>query len=288
MCTAATLRSLWTLLLLGLVMTAAVLLLATTPASAHPCDEIYKEQKDRENCWWRYWNNQQTDEDRHPTPEPTPEPAAPTPTPAPAAVAPADCTRLHTVNPNETRLQQITDWFGLDLQTVATLNGIDTTAPLIAGTQICLEAGGGALNNQQTDEDRHPAALTPTPVASGAFCDVHYTTQKDRENCWWRYHHNLPLVPGDEPDALVDKPDNTPRLRRSGARSISPGNKPDKQAARQASPDNKPDKQAAQQTSQDNKSDDKSENSEPTGDLVFVPLTTEEWDDARRRFFGDD
>ena len=51
---------------------------------------------------------------------------------------PADCTRLHTVNPNQTRLVQITDWFGLDLQTVATLNGLVPDAPLTAGWQICL------------------------------------------------------------------------------------------------------------------------------------------------------
>ena len=54
---------------------------------------------------------------------------------------PADCSRLHTVNPNETRLQQITDWLGLDLRTVANLNGIDANAPLTAGAQICLTAG---------------------------------------------------------------------------------------------------------------------------------------------------
>ena len=56
-------RRLWAVLLLGLVMTAAVLLFVTTPASAHPCDDNYTEQKDRENCWWRYWNNLSTPED---------------------------------------------------------------------------------------------------------------------------------------------------------------------------------------------------------------------------------
>lgn len=83
-------------------------------------------------------------------PAPTPQPVAPTPEPAPesalqtpsaAPVPPADCTRLHTVNPNETRLQQITDWFGLDLATTAELNGLSPDAPLTAGWQICLETG---------------------------------------------------------------------------------------------------------------------------------------------------
>lgn len=206
MYSAVTLRRLWTVLLLGLVMTATVLLFATTPASAHPCDDNYKEQKDRENCWWRYWND------------------------------------------------------------------------------------------QQTDEDRRLAALTHTPAATsvlqaeagGAYCDVHYTTQKDRENCWWRYHNNLPLVLGDKPDALGDEPDNGSQLRRGGGvRHMSPGDKPDNKPnnttgdlSQDDKPDNKPNS-----TTGDLSSGDKPDNIK--GDLVFVPLTTQEWEDARRRFFGD-
>ena len=74
---------------------------------------------------------------------PTPEPVA-QPEPEALSVAaptvPADCVQRHTVNPNETRLQQITDWLGLDLAATAALNGIAPDAPLTAGTELCLPA----------------------------------------------------------------------------------------------------------------------------------------------------
>lgn len=85
-------------------------------------------------------------------PEPTPTPPVPasvpaTPTPVPAVapaqpILPADCTQWHTVNPNETRLVQITDWLGLDLAAVARLNGLHADTPLTAGSQICLSGTG--------------------------------------------------------------------------------------------------------------------------------------------------
>ncbi len=26
------------------------------PVHAHPCDDLYTRQQDRETCWWNYWN----------------------------------------------------------------------------------------------------------------------------------------------------------------------------------------------------------------------------------------
>ena len=34
------------------------------PARAHYCDEHYSTEADRSACWWRYWNDRQTDQDR--------------------------------------------------------------------------------------------------------------------------------------------------------------------------------------------------------------------------------
>ena len=91
--------------------------------------------------------------------EPQPQPQQPAQEPAPAPVA-ADCTRRHTINPNETQLSQITDWYGLDLAAVAALNNLDAEAPLQAGTVICLEGTAPAVP---------PAgAATPAPAPGGA------------------------------------------------------------------------------------------------------------------------
>ncbi len=108
-------------------------------------------------------------------PPPTPAPAAPAPesvvqpTPEPAPVAlqtpqpPADCARLHTVNPNETWLVQITDWFGLDLAATAALNAMDPDAPLTVGLEICLPDAAAVSQPQP-----QPAASAPQPAVGGA------------------------------------------------------------------------------------------------------------------------
>ena len=73
------------------------------------------------------------------------------------------CTRLHVVNPNEQRLMQITDWYGLDLADVAYFNGLDPNAPLRTGSVICL----AAPNNWQPPPppaSASPLDLLPTPA----------------------------------------------------------------------------------------------------------------------------
>lgn len=96
--------------------------------------------------------------------EPEPRVAQPAPEPAPPPAQPvAGCTQFHTVNPNETRLAQITDWFGLDLAAVAELNGIDADTPLTAGAQLCLAAGPAAQPRAP-----EPASPAPKPGTGGA------------------------------------------------------------------------------------------------------------------------
>ena len=102
-----------------------------------------------------------TQESAVPTPEPTQEPAAARP-----PVMPPGCTRIHTVNPNEQRLQQITDWFGLDLQTTAVLNAIEPDAPLTAGWQLCLPEAP-AVPPTVIEPAPQPA---PAPSAAGGAC----------------------------------------------------------------------------------------------------------------------
>ena len=66
--------------------------------------------------------------------------AAPAPKLAVRATPVYGCSKLHTVNPNEKQLVQITDWYGLDLAAVAALNGMDPAAPLTTGSMLCLSA----------------------------------------------------------------------------------------------------------------------------------------------------
>lgn len=111
------------------VSTGASLLLPSRTSLAHFCDDNYKSEATRSACWWRYWNDQTTPQDRQ---------------------------NSSTVLPAPT-----------------------------------------------------PAA-TPQPDASttggdGTICNTYYTSQQDREDCWWRWHNGLPLIQSQQPTA-VDKP----------------------------------------------------------------------------------
>lgn len=115
-----------------------------------------------------------------PAPEPIVEPepgAAPAPVVEPepklkVATLPdlVDCIQWHTVNQNETRLKQITDWYSLDLATVAAINGMEPDAPLVAGERICLAAGQElATQVQDTDEEATVEAETRATTPASAL-----------------------------------------------------------------------------------------------------------------------
>ena len=116
---------------------------------------------------------------------PAPQSAAPT--------VPADCTRLHTVNPNETRLQQITDWFDLDLAATAALNGLAPDTPLTAGWQLCLpDPAAPPPQAPQAPAAQPQPAPASQPVAGGP--------------CFSRTGTSMPCpdyVPADRPDLAV-------------------------------------------------------------------------------------
>ena len=80
-----------------------------------------------------------------------------------------DCTQWHTINPNETRLSQITEWFGLDLDLVAAINEVTVNAPLTAGAQLCLHTSL-IDTTVQPSVDPEPASVpgpTPQPAPDG-------------------------------------------------------------------------------------------------------------------------
>ena len=56
----------------------------------------------------------------------------------------ADCAQWHTINPNETHLIHITDWYKLSHEAVAAINNIDPDVPLKAGDQLCLRLRSAA------------------------------------------------------------------------------------------------------------------------------------------------
>ena len=102
-----------------------------------------------------------------PTAEPTQEPTPETQAAPPSATPPdqSDCTQWHTVNANETRLEQITSWYQLDLTLVATINGIDASEPLTTGAQLCLGTGTIDTTLAQVAEPATEASVGPEPPA---------------------------------------------------------------------------------------------------------------------------
>ena len=109
------------------------------------------------------------EETESPAAEPASEPAPPParlPPPPPQSEIDA-CAQWHRVNPNETRLVQITDWYELDLNAVAERNRLDPAAPLTTGMELCLDLG----------EPGHHVAAPEPPLwlewyaGSGAMAD---------------------------------------------------------------------------------------------------------------------
>jgi hypothetical protein len=45
------------------VLFALFMFLPSSAVLAHPCDDNYTEQQDKEDCWWRFWNEQSTEQD---------------------------------------------------------------------------------------------------------------------------------------------------------------------------------------------------------------------------------
>lgn len=118
-----------------------------------------------------------------------------------AASIPADlshCVQWHTVNPNETHLQQITDWFGLDLPSIAALNGMDPEAPLTTGRQICLSVTE-QVQTQPVAESPAPQPQ-PAPISSGQPCITP-----------WGNPHPCPHIP-DHPERAIQTISGVPIL----------------------------------------------------------------------------
>ena len=129
MCNASMMRRLYAGIGLGLTITAALLLFTTSTVWAHPCDDNYTEQQDRESCWWRYWNDQSTPED-----------------------------------------MMMSDGMMGDK----------------------MMADDMMADNMMADDMMADDMMES--VFDGMVCDTHYTAQKDRENCWWRFHNGLPPI----------------------------------------------------------------------------------------------
>ncbi|MCY3657732.1 MAG: SH3 domain-containing protein [Caldilineaceae bacterium] len=144
-----------------------------------------------------------------PTPEPVTEPAA-----AGSAAAPppdlSDCAQWHTVNPNETRLVQITDWYQLDLATVAALNGIDANAPLTSGANICLIT---TSQETQTQDGATEIAVTATPSDATPDPRVDTPSTKVDRMCItpWGNFHPCPHIPH-HPERAVQSVPGVPVL----------------------------------------------------------------------------
>jgi len=156
----------------------------------------------------------------------------PRPAPTPQPIPTSACPRLHTVNPNEKQLVQITDWYGLDLATVAALNGMAADAPLTTGSMLCLTttaATGSAMMDEKAEAPVSTAApqvtgsvsvetaatesamMVETPVNDTSvvaeeteslfhWCDQ-YPKLAERETCWWRenrgfYNYGFMAAPG--------------------------------------------------------------------------------------------
>ena len=146
--------ALWTALsvLLGL----GILFGSSQAAYAHYCDDQYSMEMNRAGCWWRYWNSQPIVQEQEF---------------ATTATETAACGQWHRVNANELYLAQITDWYGLNLEAVAALNGRAPLAPLTPGHDVCLASVGEspveAMGMVDASDHMYPAVKRLSNLRAG-------------------------------------------------------------------------------------------------------------------------
>ena len=123
---------------------------------AHYCDDQYSMDLNRAGCWWRYWNSQPIVQEK---------------TFATTATETAACGQWHRVNANELYLEQITAWYGLNLETVAALNGRAALAPLTPGHDVCLASIGEvqveAMGMVDVSDHMYPAVKRLSNLRAG-------------------------------------------------------------------------------------------------------------------------
>ena len=190
-----TARRLYVVLLLGLALTAALLLFTGDAAWAHPCDDNYTEQHEIENCWWRYWNNQSTPEDL-------------TLSAAPDGML---CNSLNALQANREAC-----WWNyqnsLPLITEQPLPPVDMLEPYVmmddmlksdsmmddmamAEDMMKSDAVMGAM--AMADDMMGDMAMADDMMdgsMDGMLCNSLNALQANREKCWWSYHSGLPLI----------------------------------------------------------------------------------------------
>ena len=141
---------------LSLLLGLGILLGSSEVAQAHYCDDQYSMEVNRAGCWWRYWNDQPIVQEQ--------EFGA-------TAAETAACGQWHHVNSNELYLEQITDWYGLNLEAVAVLNGRTPEEPLTGGHAVCLASIGEppveAMGTVDASDHMYPAVNGTSNLRSG-------------------------------------------------------------------------------------------------------------------------
>ena len=184
MCNTLMMRRLYAVIGFGLTITVALLLFTTSTVWAHPCDDNYAEQQNRESCWWRFWNDQSTPEDKMMPDDMMGDKMMPDDMMG-DKMMPDDMMgdKMMSVPP-------MTSMFdGMVCNTHYTeqqdrencwwrfhngLPPIEEVQPMMSDDMM----GDGMMMSQ----------------ADGTVCNTHNSMQKNRENCWWRFHNGLPLI----------------------------------------------------------------------------------------------
>jgi hypothetical protein len=171
-------RRLYAVIGFGLIITAALLLFTTSTVWAHPCDDNYAEQQDRESCWWRYWNDQSTPEDK----------------------------MMSDGMMGDKMMSDgmMGDKMMSDGMMASMFDGMvcDTHYTAQKDRENCwwrfhnglppIEAQPMMADDMMGDKMMSDGMMASQ--ADGMVCNTHNSMQKNRENCWWRFHNGLPLI----------------------------------------------------------------------------------------------
>ena len=188
MCNTSMMRRLYAGIGIVLTITVALLLFTTSTVWAHPCDDNYTEQQDRESCWWRYWNDQSTPEDMMMSDDMMGDKMM---SDGMMDDKMMSDDMMDDKMMSDDMMESMFDGMVCNTHYTAQKDRENCWWRFHNGLppiEVQPMMDDGMMDDKMMSDDMMKSQ------ADGTVCNTHNSMQKNRENCWWRFHNGLPLI----------------------------------------------------------------------------------------------
>ncbi len=161
-------RRAWSAAFCLVCMTVLWLAMPPEPVQAHPCDDLYSRQQDRETCWWHYWNSLAGQ-------------------PQPVWTVGQYTTKPHRLHPGDPRIAP--------RYRVVKPVLVYQVYPVRQYTTKPHRLHPNDPRIAPWDRRYPPPVRTVYVLVDERVCDSYYAHPDDRANCRWRVQNGMPVAP---------------------------------------------------------------------------------------------